>query len=107
MIASKSGKTAIAAIAVGIVILVSSLLYVSMTPKPLTGVNVAVYDDDPVISGFCTPENAEKIAGSVSLMSISAGSGRIIVFVDDPVFRGCWYGTNKLLMNAVFFGSRM
>ena len=46
MIASKSRKSALAASAVVIVILVSSFLYVSMTPpKPLAGVSVAVYDD--------------------------------------------------------------
>ena len=66
--------------------------------------NVAIYTDDPLISGFCTDENIQKMKGSVSLLSLSKGRGNISVFVDDPVFRGCWYGTNKLLMNAVFFG---
>jgi hypothetical protein len=33
------------------------------------------------------------------------GSGRIILFVDNPNFRGMWYGTNKLFFNALFFGS--
>ncbi|MBS0010614.1 MAG: hypothetical protein KFF49_04350 [Bacteroidales bacterium] len=66
--------------------------------------NVAIYTGDPLISGFCTDENIEKMKGSVSLLSLTKGRGKIIVFVDDPVFRACWYGTNKLLMNAVFFG---
>ncbi|MDT8401709.1 MAG: M14 family zinc carboxypeptidase [Bacteroidales bacterium] len=66
--------------------------------------NIAIYTDDPLISGFCTDENLEKMKGSVSLLSLSKGRGNIIVFVDDPVFRACWYGTNKLLMNAIFFG---
>ncbi len=69
--------------------------------------NVAVYTDKPVISGFCTPENEEKMAGSSSLLSLSKGRGTVNVFVDDPVFRGCWHGTNKMLMNAVFFGPDM
>ena len=25
--------------------------------------------------------------------------------VDNPNFRGVWYGTNKLFANALFFGS--
>jgi len=25
--------------------------------------------------------------------------------VDNPNFRGAWYGTNKLFFNALFFGS--
>ncbi|MBN1388173.1 MAG: hypothetical protein JW965_06980, partial [Bacteroidales bacterium] len=66
--------------------------------------NVAIYTDNPVISGFCTDENVQKMKGSVSLLSLSQGRGHISIFIDDPVFRGCWYGTNKMLMNAVFFG---
>ena len=66
--------------------------------------NVAIYTDDPLISGFCTDENIQKMKGSASLISLSKGRGNISIFVDDPVFRGCWFGTNKLLMNAVFFG---
>ena len=66
--------------------------------------NVAVYTDEPVVSGFCTPENVQKLKGTSSLISLGKGRGNITLFVDDPVFRGCWYGTNKLLMNAIFFG---
>ncbi|MEA1887598.1 MAG: M14 family zinc carboxypeptidase [Bacteroidota bacterium] len=66
--------------------------------------NVMIYTEDPLISGFCTDENIQKMKGSASLISLSKGRGNIIIFVNDPVFRGCWYGTNKLLMNAVFFG---
>lgn len=69
--------------------------------------NVVVYTDDPIISGFITDENIEKMKGSVSLMSLSKGRGNICIFIDDPVFRGCWYGTNKILMNAVFFGPKI
>jgi len=66
--------------------------------------NVVIYTDNPVISGFCTDENIQKMQGSVSLLSLSKGRGNISIFIDDPVFRGCWYGTNKMLMNAIFFG---
>jgi len=29
----------------------------------------------------------------------------VILFADDPNFRGTWFGTNKLFLNALFFGS--
>ena len=46
MIVAKSRKSALLASTVVIVILVSSLLYISMTPSgPLIGVRVAVYND--------------------------------------------------------------
>jgi hypothetical protein len=35
------------------------------------------------------------------------GSGRVIMFSDNPNFRGTWYGTNKVFLNALFFGGNM
>ena len=67
--------------------------------------NVAVYTDDPLVSGFITDENLERIRNSASVIALNRGRGNIILFVDDPVFRGCWFGTAKMLMNAVFFGA--
>jgi hypothetical protein len=32
------------------------------------------------------------------------GQGRVILFADNPVFRGSWYSTDRMLTNAVFFG---
>jgi hypothetical protein len=31
--------------------------------------------------------------------------GRVVLFADEPNFRGAWYGTNKLFLNALFYGS--
>jgi hypothetical protein len=35
------------------------------------------------------------------------GRGRIISMTENPNFRAFWFGTNRLLMNAIFFGSLM
>jgi hypothetical protein len=35
------------------------------------------------------------------------GKGRVVMFADNPNFRSAWYGTNKLLMNAVLFGDQI
>ena len=35
------------------------------------------------------------------------GKGLVILFTDNTNFRAFWYGTNKLLMNAIFFGDIM
>jgi len=32
-----------------------------------------------------------------------SGAGRVVFFTDNPVFRGHWLGTEKLLANAIFF----
>lgn len=69
--------------------------------------NVIRYTENPLTGGFITKENLEKLKGSAALVTTSYGQGKIILFVDDPAFRGCWFGTNKLLFNAVFFGSNI
>ncbi len=68
---------------------------------------VARYTSAPRISGYVHPVNLEKIKNTVSLSVSSIGQGRAILFVDDPTFRGFWYGTNKLLFNAIFFGANI
>ncbi|NBP70992.1 MAG: hypothetical protein EBU52_19920, partial [Cytophagia bacterium] len=47
---------------------------------------------------------APKIANSAAIVTSSLGSGRVILFTDNPNFRAFWYGTNKLFLNALFFG---
>jgi hypothetical protein len=32
------------------------------------------------------------------------GSGRVIGFTENMAFRAFWFGTNKILMNAIFLG---
>jgi hypothetical protein len=64
---------------------------------------VIAYDERPVFSGYTSDENAEKLAGTAALIAERSGSGTIILFADNPNFRGYWYGTNKLFLNALFF----
>jgi len=66
---------------------------------------VARYTDDPRLSGYVSEENLRRIRGSGSLLVDGVGAGRVILFVDNPNFRGMWYGTNRLFLNALFFGS--
>lgn len=61
----------------------------------------------PRLSGYIHPTNLEKIKNSPSLIVSGVGQGRAILFIDDPNFRGYWYGTNKLFFNALFFGSQI
>ncbi|MEJ0054592.1 MAG: hypothetical protein WDN75_02480 [Bacteroidota bacterium] len=68
---------------------------------------VAKYTASPLLSGYIHSSNLDKIKNSISLSVSPMGQGRAILFVDDPTFRGFWYGTNKLLFNALFFGSQV
>jgi hypothetical protein len=63
--------------------------------------NPVRYSDDPLLSGYCTKENLERIKGSPF---VSVHGTRIISLYDDTNFRAFWYGTNKIFLNALFFG---
>lgn len=64
---------------------------------------VAAYGDDPLVSGYASAENKAVLAGTPAIIAESMGRGAVVLFADNPAFRGYWYGTNKLLMNAIFF----
>ena len=56
---------------------------------------------------FLKKENLELIKNSVPLKVNRLGRGKVILFTDNTNFRAFWYGTNKLLANAIFFGDSM
>lgn len=66
--------------------------------------NPMVYTDKPLASGYVHPENLEKIKNTAVVQVKRLGSGRVVALVDNPNFRATWHGTNKLFLNAVFFG---
>ena len=66
--------------------------------------NPVVYTEAPLASGYVHPENLEMIKNKGVVQLSGKGSGRTIGFVDNPNFRAFWFGTNKLFLNAVFFG---
>ncbi|MEL7145477.1 MAG: hypothetical protein AAFO69_03845 [Bacteroidota bacterium] len=69
---------------------------------------VAKYTDDPHINGFITAENLDQyLKPSASIIVSKVGRGRAVLFADNPNFRGSWYGTNKLFLNAIFFGNHI
>ena len=69
--------------------------------------NPIQYTATPLMSGYISEENAALISGSVPFKVKRQGRGRVILFTDNTNFRAFWYGTNKLLMNAIFFGHIM
>ena len=69
--------------------------------------NPIQYTGNPLLSGYISEENNELIKNSVPFQVKRLGKGRVIAFTDNTNFRAFWYGTNKLLMNAIFFGQMM
>lgn len=69
---------------------------------------VAKYTDNAHIDGFISTKNYETfLKPSASIIVSPIGSGRVIMFADNPNFRGAWYGTNRLFLNAIFLGEEI
>ncbi len=69
--------------------------------------SVVRYTEDPLIDGFITNKNHIKLKSTVSLLVSKIGQGRAIMFSDNPNFRGSWYGTNRLFLNALLLGDKI
>ena len=70
--------------------------------------SVGVYSKDPHIDGYISEKNLKNnFKNTASLIVSRLGSGRVVLFADNPNFRGSWYGTNKLFLNAIFFGNNI
>jgi len=63
-----------------------------------------VYTSNPLLSGYVSEENLEKFKDSPAVTVSNVGRGKVITLTDNPNFRAFWWGTNKIFMNALFFG---
>ncbi len=69
--------------------------------------NPIQYTKKPLLSGYISKKNLDSLSGTVPFRHNDLGKGNIILFTDNTNFRAFWYGTNKLLMNAIFFSDEM
>jgi hypothetical protein len=69
--------------------------------------NPIQYTQNPLLSGYISAPNLKLISNTVPFKKNGMGRGNVILFTDNTNFRAFWYGTNKLLMNAIFFGDEM
>jgi hypothetical protein len=69
--------------------------------------NPIKYSNKPLISGYVSKENLKSMKNSRPFATYNLKKGKVLVFTDNTNFRAFWYGTNKLLMNAIFFSNLM
>jgi len=69
--------------------------------------NPIKYTDSPLLSGYISDKNLSELKNTALFKVGRLGKGKVIYFTDNTNFRAFWYGTNKLLMNAIFFGNHM
>jgi hypothetical protein len=83
----------------------SNNLYMSKSKNSYA--NPLLYTRNPLISGYISKENYTKLRDA-SYAGVSVlGKGRVIGFTENLAFRAFWFGTNKMLMNAILFGNHI
>jgi len=65
--------------------------------------NPIKYTANPLIAGYISKPNLDSLANTVPFQASRLKGGKVVAFTDNTNFRAFWYGTNKLLMNAIFF----
>lgn len=78
-----------------------------IAPKQHSYQNPIQYTNNPLLSGYISEENLAELKGSVPFVTQSMGAGRVIGLTDNTNFRAFWYGTNRILLNALFFADSM
>ena len=69
--------------------------------------NPLKYSKNPLISGYISKENLQSMKNSRPFAIYNLRKGKVTVFTDNTNFRAFWHGTNKLMMNAIFFSNLM
>ena len=72
------------------------------------GTNALVFDENPkkplTISGFVWEGNTERLLqGTADLIDEPTGRGHVILFADDPFFRGIFRSTTRQFFNSILF----
>lgn len=64
-------------------------------------------DEAPKVNGYLSERNRSRVAGAAWLLVSPQGQGNVVLFADDPAHRKYWHGTERLLLNAIFFGNQL
>ena len=73
-----------------------------MSPEKDKFNNPIRYTNEPLMSGYISNVNLKVLKNSVPFKIKRYGKGKVIMFTDNTQFRAFWYGTNRLLANAIF-----
>ena len=66
------------------------------------------YDETPHIDGYISDDIRKNYLPKAAAVVVSSvGKGRVIMFAENPNFRGTTYGTNRMFLNALFLGNHI
>jgi hypothetical protein len=66
--------------------------------------NPLTFGNNALLSGYISKPNYTKLKNSSCLGVSVLGRGRVIGFTENLSFRAFWFGTNKMMMNSIFYG---
>jgi hypothetical protein len=72
------------------------------------GANVATFPTTGrmVRAGFTWPDNTERLLRGTSLLvDEPLGAGHVVMFTNEPMFRGWWRALDRMVLNAVILGA--
>jgi hypothetical protein len=62
------------------------------------------YTASPLLAGFIGPDRLEAIRGQAAVIAQKHDKGLVVYFANNPLFRGYWRGTERMYINALYFG---
>jgi hypothetical protein len=71
------------------------------------GANVGVFPSTGLLhrAGVAWPNNTERLLrGTAFLIEEPVGDGHVVLFANEPMFRGWWRALDRLVLNAVLLG---
>ena len=80
---------------------------VTLSPVADAFSNVVRIDAQPVVNGYLPETLRKQAAGSVWAQVARSGEGNVVLFADDPAHRKYWLGTERLLLNSLFFANQL
>lgn len=69
--------------------------------------NPLVFGNNPLLSGYVSKPNYDRLKNTSIIGVNSVGRGKVIGFTEGMTFRAFWYGTAKMLMNAIYYGGSL
>ncbi|RYY56173.1 MAG: peptidase M14 [Chitinophagaceae bacterium] len=69
--------------------------------------NVAIYEPQSYVGGYVSAKNKARINNTAAILVSQQGQGKVVSFADDPTYRSYWHGTDRLLINAIYFAHQI
>jgi hypothetical protein len=75
-----------------------------LTPSRNAYATPVRYTESPLLAGFIGPDKLQAIISQPAVIAEKQGQGAVVRFANNALFRGFWRGTEKLFINALYFG---